>query len=540
MRFIILITLVLINAYAINTTINNPIQREEQRKKFEETNNIKKKLFRKSNKLKQLKLSKPKKKDPCIEIISITFDKTDLLSKKNKDNFTKTYLNKCNSITKLNNLTKEISNHFIKQGYSTSRAYIKPQKLSSKKLHISILEGKINNLKTSNLNKGLLFLNYENKILNIRDLETNIEQIERLRSQKAKIELKPSQKQGFSDIFINGEKVKSFINGNISVNNYGNDLNGKFQYSTNLNLENLLNLNDNLAISLNSSEENNEDNDNLGNTISYAFPIEKFYLKATYNKFKFNQNVQNDTVSYKSTGLSQEYKFDINYKAFHNTKNRLEFNSGIKVKDNDNYLNNTYWESSSYRYSLAYLSLQHSYTGSSFQLLNIWKYTKGLNAFNINNPTELSNRFEKYNLDINFTKFFQDKLNTQFSSAISAQYSPYTLFSSEQISVGGPYSVRGFNNASISGNSGYYIRNELSISKKVETFVLRPYLGFDYGFIKKSSDSSYGDITGGAIGTKVFKDFLNLDLFYSFPINDAHFTKENSEKFLGFNLTISF
>lgn len=540
MKFIILIILVLINVYAIDININSPILREEQRKKFEETNKIKKKLFKQNNKPGQLKLSKPKKKEPCIKIINITFDKTDLLSKKDKYKFTKDYLGKCNSITKLNNLTKEISNYFIKKGYSTSRAYIKPQKLYSKKLHISILEGKIDKLKITNLNKGLLFLNYENKVLNIRDLETNIEQLERLQSQKAKIELKPSKKQGFSDVFIIGEKTKSFFNGNITINNYGNEQNGKLQYSTNLNFENLLNINDNLSFSLNSSERNDENDDYIGDTISYSFPIERFYLNFTYNKFKFNQNVQNDTLFYKTTGVSEEYKFDLNYKLFHNTRNRLEINTGIKIKDNENYINNTYWESSSYRYSLAFLSLQHSFLGKTFQFLNVWKYTKGLNTFNVNNPTELNNNFEKYNLDINFTKFFSDILNTQFSSSLSAQYSPYKLFSAEQISAGGPYSVRGFNNASINGNTGYFIRNELSFAKKLEMFNLNPYLGLDYGFIKKSDDSSYGDITGGVIGTRINKNIFDLNLFYSFPINDTFFTKNNSKKFFGFNLTISF
>ncbi len=540
MRLILLTILLLINIYASDTNMNNPILWEEQRKKFEETNNIKNKTFKKNKEPKKLELSKPRKKEPCIKITDITFDETDLLSKKNKNRFTKDYLNKCNPITKLNNLTKEISNYFIKKGYSTSRAYIKPQKLSSKKLHISILEGKIDNIEVKNLNKGFLFQNYEDKILNIQDLEANIEQIERLKSQKAKIELKPSKKQGFSDVFINGEKTKSSFNGNISLNNFGNEQNGRLQYSTNLNYENLLNINDNIGLSINSSEENNEDNDSLGNTINYGFPIERFYVKSTYNKFKFNQNTQYDTFFLKSTGISEEYKLDLNYKAFHNTKNRLEFNTGIKIKENENYINNTYWESSSYRYSLAYLSLQHSFTGKSFQFFNIWKYTKGLNAFEVNNPTELSNNFEKYNLDIDFTKFFQNTLNTQFSSTLSAQYSPYKLFSSEQISIGGPYSVRGFNNANISGNSGYFIRNEVSFAKKIKTFNIRPYLGLDYGFIKKSADSSYGDISGGVIGTKINKEFLNLNLFYSFPINDVFFTKDSSEDFLGFNLTISF
>ncbi len=82
MRLILLTILLLINIYASDTNMNNPILWEEQRKKFEETNNIKNKTFKKNKEPKKLELSKPRKKEPCIKITDITFDETDLLSKK--------------------------------------------------------------------------------------------------------------------------------------------------------------------------------------------------------------------------------------------------------------------------------------------------------------------------------------------------------------------------------------------------------------------------------------------------------------------------
>ena len=526
--------------FAITTPRQEQLFNEEQRKKYEEQLKLQNNSFKKSETVEKLDLNNESKSEPCIHIDSITFDKNELLSKNKQQEFTKNYINQCNSITKLNNLTKRISNYFIQRGFSTSRAYIKPQKLSSKKLHISILEGKIENFIVKNLNTNLIFFSMHKETLNIRDLEMGIEQLSRLQSQKANIELKPSQTPGFSDVYILGEQSDKIYNGTLGVNNFGSEENGRLQYSATFNLENLLNINDTLSLSLNNSQENNNKNDNNGHTISYGFPLYRFYLKWTYSNFQYNQNVNNALTQYSSYGLSQEYKFDVNYKAFHNLNHRVEMNSGIKVKDNDNLLNNVKWESSSYRYSLGYFSIQHTFSDNLFQMYTIWKYTKGLNAFSISNPTELNHRFEKYNFDLNMTKYFKSESNIRITSLISAQYSPYKLFSSEQISVGGPYSVRGFNGTSLSGNSGYYIRNELGYSAKTDWFNYDPYVGLDYGFIKKSSDASHGDITGGVIGTRFRKRFAYLDLFYSFPINDAHFTKDESSNFFGFNLSLSF
>ncbi len=538
----VFIFIIFLSSFLFSAVIptSKPLLKEEQRKHFEEQKSMQKKVLKKTMPIKKLKLSKQKEKEPCINIVEITFDKSDILSSKKQKEFTKDYINQCNSITKLNNLRKKISNYFIKKGYVTSRAYIKPQKLSSKKLHISILEGKIDKLSFKSISKGLVFINSENTLLNMKDLEVGVEQFERLSSQKASIELKPSKKEGFSDIYIIGEKKTKFYNGTLSFNNYGNELNGKLQYEGNVNLENLLNINDILNLSFNSSEENNGNNDNVGNTISYAIPIERFYLKASYNKFKYNQTIKNDALRYYSKGLSKEYKLDINYKAFHNKNNRVKLNSGIKIKDNDNTINVIKWDASSYRYSHLYFSFQHQYYNELFQMYSIWQYTKGLNAFEIDNTTELNHRFEKYNLDLNITKYFESDLNFRLSTLFRGQYSPYKLFSSEQLSIGGPYSVRGFNKAGINGNTGYYIRNELSFTKNNKYLNMNPYLGFDYGYIKKEEDVSYGRITGGVFGIRFNKSFVDLDLFYSFPINDTKYTKNQTENFLGFYLTFSF
>ena len=76
--------------------------------------------------------------------------------------------------------------------YATSRAYFKLQDLNSKELNINIFEGKIEKIESSSINISNLFINHEDKILNLRDLEVIIQQAERLQSQKLDIQLIPA------------------------------------------------------------------------------------------------------------------------------------------------------------------------------------------------------------------------------------------------------------------------------------------------------------------------------------------------------------
>src|SRR6185369_13983432 len=76
-------------------------------------------------------------------------------------------------------------------------------------------------------------------------------------------------------------------------------------------------------------------------------------------------------------------------------------------------------------------------------------------------------------------------------SSVLAQHSRDVLYGTEQILVGGPFSVRGFRHTSITGDSGGYWRNELSTTFPLQKMLsgysggaqLRPYVGYDVGHI---------------------------------------------------------
>ena len=58
----------------------------------------------------------------------------------------------------------------------------------------------------------------------------------------------------------------------------------------------------------------------------------------------------------------------------------------------------------------------------------------------------------------------RNKIGLNYTLTLDSQYSLDTLYGSNQFSIGGEYTIRGFREGTISGDNGYYIRNDLRMS----------------------------------------------------------------------------
>lgn len=107
----------------------------------------------------------------------------------------------------------------------------------------------------------------------------------------------------------------------------------------------------------------------------------------------------------------------------------------------------------------------------------------------------------------------RNKINLNYTLTFDSQYSWDTLYGTDQFSIGGEYTVRGFREGTISGDNGYYIRNDLSINLQQ----LFP------KFILNSKIMSYGSNTNISIKGKNLRlslnDFLSkayISIFYDY------------------------
>jgi hemolysin activation/secretion protein len=263
------------------------LEQEEQRRIFE--------AIQKENSIERKELYTPKKllieeveDKTCFITKQIVIEGSSLLSPSEQAALTGPYIGACNSLDAINNLVKIISNSYLDNGYITSKAYLKPQNLSPGKVIISVMEGRIEKFLAKNVNVENIFLGYTDYTLNIRDLEAGIEQLERLRSQRVTFKLSPGSLPGYSIVEIVGQKADPKWYGSIAVNNFGNDQSGPMQLSVSATYENLLNLNDIVSVSLNSSQHQDNKNDSFGNSFSYAFPLNRFYTTLSYAEFTYH------------------------------------------------------------------------------------------------------------------------------------------------------------------------------------------------------------------------------------------------------------
>lgn len=556
MKSVIPITIILpIFLQAITTTIplGSPTLYQEQKKIFDSQSKEKKTTSKSIyTELKTIPIKEDTNASKaCIHIDTIILEASELIDDNEFSALIKPYLNRCDTMEDINTLIKKINNLYIEKAYVTSRAYIKAQDMSKNRLVISMMEGKVETLKGENISTALVFPYVEQSYLNLRDLEVGLEQLNRLQSVQATMDINPGTEVGYSKIMIKGKKVRSAFHGSLGIDNYNTDKLGKLQLTGAVGWDNPLNLNDLLTVNLNTTDQQDKDNNSIGNSISYGLPIGRAYVEFNYFVFNYDQIVDGQNVDYNSEGKSEEFRFSAEYKLFHTKTQKGKMHIGLARKKNDNYLAGEFLDTSSSKLTIAQLSYTHRYTAKRWSGYMTLRYHKGLDIFDATSPTDTEPTFDKLTLEMNYNQsLFEGNMPIKYNFSAYGQYANEGILASEYIGIGGPYSVRGFENKSqISGKKGFYLRNELTLGYRYSKFFFLPYLALDYGWVEDNELSFGGEIAGTAVGLRMYFYDFAVDIFTSKAIKDSNeityrpngdeVRKEN-DGFTGFTLSYRF
>lgn len=514
------------------------IQLEEQKKIFEQ--------FEKSEQQAPIRfdVQKPEllpteSSKHCIPIKKITYKNITLLPETEVESITQAYLSQCVDESTLKNLLNELSTLFLEKGYITSRVYIKEQDISQGEIELTAIEGKIEAIQSPSSDIALAFDSQKGEYLNLKELETALSIVNRLPSNSATMKLIPSEATvGETTIALDNNKTKPY-GFEISANNFGSDKTGKEQLSLRLNYDNLFNINDQILLNLNSTDHHFQNENSKGNSIGYSLPIGTVIYTFSYTESDYKQLVPSGTSHYKTDGHTKTYDLSATKELYHNQANTFNIGAFISSYDVETYMSDSLMDTSSYRLTKTGLSLDYTYRSSDFFSFILVKYIQGTDWFGNHNPTALDEKYSAFQLDLSIMKAI-DALRYKLN--FHGQYSDDQLFSVNQLSIGGAYSVRGYQSDGLSGNSGYYLRNELSypsFAKELISFVdLTPYIALDNGYIRKEDDSEGGRLLSSSIGLQANKYGLFADLFYSMPLWKE--SVENTKPFLGVSLSYKY
>lgn len=447
------------------------------------------------------------------------------------------FVGRCLGVAEIEEILGEITRAYILKGYVAARAYLPAQNLSSGRLEIMVVEGAVSSIRIedggrSSISKGNVFPGIEGRALNLRDLEQGIDQINRLASNNAQLDILPGDKAGESVIVIRNEPRRPF-HFNVGYDNQGDPSTGRHQTGATFSFDNPLGFNDFIAVTHRESTPGDEERKYSGSD-SFLYNIPFGYSTLTLGKSRsryVSTILLPSGLDMKSSGNSTISFAKLDRVVYRDQATRLTVSATLTTKESKNYLADQLLQVSSRDLTLLDLdaSLATRVGGTALQVDA--GIAQGLDAFGaLSDPSGLPAtvpraQFLKYKLGANLTlPFTLASHDAMFTSQISSQYSEKVLYGSEQLLIGSLYTVRGFLRNTISGEKGYFWRNELSMRFPVnlgETPIAgRAFLAYDLGeATSRAPGTPSGRLTGCAFGFSVAWKGATWEWFHARPLS---------------------
>ncbi|WP_225933406.1 ShlB/FhaC/HecB family hemolysin secretion/activation protein [Pseudomonas peradeniyensis] len=438
----------------------------------------------------------------CFTIHTIELKGADSLSAADRDSLLKPFIDQCLGVTQLNALLKAITDHYLGRGLVTSRAYLPQQDLSSGHLQVLVVEGRLEGLRpdpASGLSERELAMVFPGKVeqrLNLREVEQMVDQLNRLPSNKAQMELTPGKAVGGSEVLVRNTQQKPW-RASLSRNNEGQRSTGEQMLNLGLEWDSPLGLADQLMLRGGHDVVSDHTQGSKNGVLYYNLPWGWWNFTYSYSESEYRSLAQANGFAFKQTGDSQNHQLRAERVVHRDATSKTSLNVGMAHLRTNNYIEDSRLEGSSNRLSEAQFGINHGRRlGNAFVNLDLGTQ-EGIGAFDAQDnghprPGQPVARYRKYSATLSYVQGFEvfgERLS--FSSLATGQRSEDVLFSPQRISLGGLSSVRGLKDQSLSGDSGGYWRNDLRWTRPVSWPVLQPLvaeyglgLGYDLGVIR--------------------------------------------------------
>ena len=469
----------------------------------------------------------------------------------------------------INRMMVAAQNAVIGHGYTTTRILAAPQDLNSGTLELTVLPGKVRSVRAdtshNDQTRAARIAAFQNEIplkggdiLNLRRIEQGLENLKRVPTAEADIQIVPADAPDESDIVVAWRQRLLPYRLSLGVDDSGSKTTGKYQGSLTFSADNPFGLSDLFYLSYGrhlghtDAHTDSEGKKTAGGTQSYAFhysvPAGNWLWSWNHNYYRYHQAVAGINEVYDYNGKSRGSDIGFTRLLYRDARRKSHIGFKLWQKENQSFIDDAEVEVQRRKTAGWQLSLKHKeYIGRSTLDIGLgYKRGTGM-ADAIAAPEEVfdegTSRMKVITADISYNHPFQiGRQHFVYDTALHAQWNKTPLTPLDKIAIGGRYTVRGFDGeSSLSAERGWYWRNEAAWSFKPAHQL---YLAVDGGHV--SGDSAQyllgQTLIGAAAGLRgQFKagGSLNYDLFAGKPIKKPKGFQTASTVF-GFNLNYSF
>lgn len=465
---------------------------------------------------------------PCFEINQISLQQASLITPDTQKRLVAPYINQCLSLDRINQLVRAISEWYVQRGYITSRAFLTEQNLSHGTLNITVLEGKLEAIHLQGASArqlNMAFPTRAGRILNLRDIEQGMEQINRLRTTPVQIEIIPSTQPGYSIVNLTSTPEFPLTLG-LNMDNSGQRSTGIGQLSASLVGNDLLGVADRWFVSGGRSSAFSDWRDAQNFQAGVSVPYGYGLLDYSYSWSNYHSRFNANSFDWYSNGDNISNRLSGSWVLFRNGQIKTGLQVGLNHYVSHNWLNETLLQSSSRKLTSLQIGFNHTQKiAGGVATLNPM-LSRGMPWFDAESDKGKSHdfpkaEFRKWSVSSSYQRPVTQKM--WWLSSFYAQWSPDRLYGSERLTIGGENSVRGYKEQYLSGDVGGYLRNELNYSLFTLPAIgeVSTTLALDGGWLQSDKQDRYaaGTLWGSSLGLGTRNAHVSTQLSLGIPVS---------------------
>lgn len=446
----------------------------------------------------------------------------------------------------INLLMSTLQNRLVDHGYVTTRVLAPSQDLKSGILRLVIIPGVVRHVRLTPDSDDYIqlyssFPAHEGSLLDLRDIEQGLENMQRLPGVQADMEIVPGEQPGESDILITRKQDKYWRLG-FSLDDSGTRSTGRYLGGITFSLDNPFSLSDLLYVSATHNFPHYGGKGSKNYTAHYSVPFGYWQFSVTASDYDYHQTVAGAVEDYQYSGESQNLGMQLSRVLHRNGTQKTVLTYDVQARRSRNYINDTEIQVQRRQTAAWRLGLQHRHyisqatldAGVSWQRGTRWFGAQPAPEEIFGEATALS-KILQMNASFNLP-FTLAEQPFSYSFRYQRQLSNTPLTPQEQFAIGNRWTVRGFDGErTLNASNGWYIRNDLAWRTPLPEQEL--YLGMDYGEVG-GAGSEYlvgRHLAGGVVGLRGQLFSTDYDVFIGRPFSKpAGFM--TSDVTVGFNL----
>ncbi|MCL1889041.1 MAG: ShlB/FhaC/HecB family hemolysin secretion/activation protein [Desulfovibrionaceae bacterium] len=410
----------------------------------------------------------------CVEIREIEFSGNTALPDSRVREMLSPYEGRCLALEEINAALLGVANAYIGEGFLTSRAFmVMPQpRLREGVLVIKIYEGRLSAIEgLKGGERATAFPFMLEKVLNLREVEQGLDQMNRLGSNKATVTIEADEtREGYSRLIIKNEAQKRTSLG-VTFDSFGSSSTGEWRAGARLAQDNLLGLNDQISLFYTNSvvpDPGNRASRSFLFGMSIPMGWWTFSNNFAYSSYKtsFPMPISGDRFYFLGDSFSEN--FSAERMLARGQAHKFAAVLGFTYKDNRNHLEvydlRVRNDASSRRLAVLNLDMPLTLYFNGGMLYIKPGMAHGIRAFgSFSDQGSPYSQKAQYNACKLYMYSGWDFGKISLTTSIDSQYTTDELFSTEAFHLGGT-SVRGLKDESAQGDSGFYVMNDLSLN----------------------------------------------------------------------------